>query len=213
MAVRTGVSEERLKLIRSGAIDLHDAFADPEGGYLFRVIVPYDHQARIETDFVPPDQIPEDMFPVPGERLGLKTDTLPILSNSKEIATARKQEILHLTLNFNGVFITEAPAGSLSKILGTLQDVINIIGMNRFELNQVTEDVRHKMAISLIGVGAGSFDIRLASTEIVDLLGDSDFGDSIEDFWKSSMPVAIKMNSRGLWDDLNRELQRTTLNS
>ena len=27
-----GVSEERLNLIRSGAIDLHDAFADPEDG-------------------------------------------------------------------------------------------------------------------------------------------------------------------------------------
>ena len=78
--------------------------------------------------------------------------------------------------------MTEAPAGSLSKILGTLQDVINTIGMNRFELSQITEDVRHKMAISLIGVGAGSFDIRLASTEIVDLLSHSEFGDTIKDF-------------------------------
>ena len=177
-----GVSEERLNLIRSGAIDLHDAFADPEDGFLVQAIVPYDNQTEIQIDSIPPDQVPEDMFPVPGERLDLKTDTLPVLSNSKEIATARKQEILHLTLNFNGVFMTEAPAGSLSKILGTLQDVINTIGMNRFELSQITEDVRHKMAISLIGVGAGSFDIRLASTEIVDLLSHSEFGDTIEDF-------------------------------
>ena len=69
-----GVSEERLKLIRSGAIDLHDAFADPEAGFLVRAIVPYDHQAEIRTDSVPPDQIPEDMFPVPGERLDLAVD-------------------------------------------------------------------------------------------------------------------------------------------
>ena len=54
--------------------------------------------------------------------------------------------------------------------------------MIRSELSQVTEDIRHKMGISLIGVGAGSFDIRLASTEIVDLLSHSDFGDTIEDF-------------------------------
>lgn len=177
-----GVSEERLNLIRSGAIDLHDAFADPEDGHLFQAIIPYDNQTEIEIDSIPPNQVPEDMFPVAGERLDLKTDTLPVLSNSKEIAIARKQEIIHLTLNFNGVYLTEAPAGSLSKILGTLQDVINTIGMNRLELSQITEDVRHKMAISLIEVGAGSFDIRLASTENVDLLSHSEFGDTIEDF-------------------------------
>ena len=34
-----GMSEERLRLIRSGSIDLHDAFADPEDGFLVRGIV------------------------------------------------------------------------------------------------------------------------------------------------------------------------------
>ena len=72
--------------------------------------------------------------------------------------------------------MTEAPAVALSKILGTLQDVFNTIGMIHSDLSQVTEDIRRKMGISLIGVGAGSFDIRLASTEIVDLFSDSDFG-------------------------------------
>ena len=69
-----GVSEERLKLIRSGAIDLHDAFADPEDGFLVRAVVPYTPQAEIRIDSVPSDQIPEDMFPVPGERLDLAVD-------------------------------------------------------------------------------------------------------------------------------------------
>ena len=38
------------------------------------------------------------------------------------------------------------------------------------------------MQISLLEVGAGSFDIRLASTKTVDLLNHSDFGDAIEEF-------------------------------
>ena len=118
-----GVSEERLNLIRSGAIDLHDAFADPEDGLLVQAIVPYDNQAEIQTDSIQPNQIPEDMLPVSGERLDLETNTLSLLISPEEIAKSRKQEILHLTLNFNGVYMTEAPAGSLSKILGTLQDV------------------------------------------------------------------------------------------
>ena len=40
------------------------------------------------------------------------------------------------------------------------------------------------MQLSLIEVGAGSFDIRLASTEIVDLLGNSDFANAIEELLK-----------------------------
>ena len=37
------VSVERLNLIRSGTIDLHDAFAYPESDYLFQVRFPYDN--------------------------------------------------------------------------------------------------------------------------------------------------------------------------
>ena len=47
-----GVSAERLKLIRSGAIDLHDAFAEPEDSFLLQEIVPYDDQTQ------PPDGNP-----------------------------------------------------------------------------------------------------------------------------------------------------------
>ena len=51
-------------------------------------------------------------------------------------------------------------------------------------LNQVTENIKSQMQISLLEVGAGSFDIRLASTKTVDLLSHSDFGDAVEEFLK-----------------------------
>lgn len=179
-----GVSEVRLNLIRSGTIDLHDAFADPEDGFLYQAIVSYDNQSEIQINSIPASQISEDMFPVPGECLDLKTDTLPALNNSSEIAAARKQEILHLALDFGGVFRTEAPAAVLSRILGKLQDLINTIGMMCLDSDKVDENIRKKMQLSIIGVGAGSFDIRLASTEIVDLLGNSDFANAIEELLK-----------------------------
>lgn len=177
-----GVSEERLNLIRSGAIDLHDAFAEPESGFLVQAIVPYDDQTQVLTSHIQADQISKDMLPVPGESLNLKTDTLPALSSPEGIAKSRKQEILHLTLNFDGVSMTEAPTAALSQILGSLQGVINTIGMSRFDRNRLTEGFKRKMQTSVIELGAGSFDIRLASNEIVNLLNHSDFGDAIETF-------------------------------
>ena len=179
-----GVSAERLSLIRSGAIDLHDAFAEPEDSFLLQEIVPYDDQTQPRMKSIQPDQISEDMLPMPGEYLNLETETLPALSNSEEIARSGNQEILNLTLNFAEGFRTEAPITPISKIFGGLQDVINTIGMSCLNSDQLTEDIRSSMQVSLSEIGAGSFDIRLVSTETVDLLNHSDLADAIKEFLK-----------------------------
>ena len=203
-----GVSTERLNHIRSGAIDLHDAFADPEDGCLFQAIAPYNDQNPLWIEPVQPSQISEDMFPISGERLNFKTKTLPTLSNSEEEAKSKRQEILNLTLNFDGVFRTEAPVAILGKIFGKLQDVINAIGMICVQSQRITEDIKSKMQISLLEVGAGSFDIRLASTKSVDLFSDSDsgnaFGNAIEEFMKL-------LNAGSNQDELKRLLEQLKL--
>ena len=88
------VSAKRLNLIRSGAIDLYDAFAEPEDGFLLQEIIPYDNQARPRLESIQPDQIPEDMLPVAGECLDLEIETFPILSDAGKIAKSKNQEIL-----------------------------------------------------------------------------------------------------------------------
>ena len=80
------VSVERLNLIRSGAIDLHDAFAEPEDGFLLQEIIPYDDQTQPRMESIQPDQISEDMLPTPGESLDLETEMLPVLSNTEPIS-------------------------------------------------------------------------------------------------------------------------------
>ena len=68
------VSTERLNLIRSGKIDLHDAFADSENPYAIQVRVPYEEETSVQTDFIQSNQIPENMLPMPGERLDLEVN-------------------------------------------------------------------------------------------------------------------------------------------
>ncbi len=69
------VSTERLNLIRSGTIDLHDAFAHPENQYTIQVRVPYEAHVSHEIDWTQSNQISEDMLPIPGECLDLESDT------------------------------------------------------------------------------------------------------------------------------------------
>lgn len=87
------VSNERFNLIRSGGIDLRDAFTDPENGYLFRIRVSHENPTQSSPEVIRPSEISEDMLPFPGERLGLKTETLPALSSPERLATFNNGEV------------------------------------------------------------------------------------------------------------------------
>ena len=72
------VSAERLNLIRSGTIDLHDAFADSENGHLLQAKFSYNNPTLPQIEHLESNQIPEDILPTPGERLDLETDIMHI---------------------------------------------------------------------------------------------------------------------------------------
>ncbi|MDE0018081.1 MAG: hypothetical protein OXU51_18000 [Candidatus Poribacteria bacterium] len=77
------VSAERLNLIRSGTIDLHDAFADSENGHLLQAKFFYDNPTSPQVQHLESNQIPEDMLPTPGECLDLETEMPLVLSNTE----------------------------------------------------------------------------------------------------------------------------------
>lgn len=72
------VSAERLNSIRSGAIDLHDAFAKTEDGQILQVKFPYDNSLP-ESDSIQSNQISDDMLPEPGECLEFQSEEFPLV--------------------------------------------------------------------------------------------------------------------------------------
>ena len=72
--LRVGISDERFNLIRSGGIDLRNAFIDAENDSLFQIRIPHDDPTQSPLEVIPRNQIDEELLPLPGERLGLKTD-------------------------------------------------------------------------------------------------------------------------------------------
>ena len=73
------VSAGRLNLIRSGTIDLHDAFTDSEDGHLLQVKFYYNNPTSPQIEHLESNQTPQDMLPTPGECLDLEPETLPVL--------------------------------------------------------------------------------------------------------------------------------------
>ena len=86
------VSVERLTLVRSGAIDLHDAFADPEGGCLLQVRFPYDAPTSPQIESIEANQVSEDMLPLPGECLDLETE-MPLVLGKPEPMLKNNQDL------------------------------------------------------------------------------------------------------------------------
>lgn len=87
------VSAERLNLIRSGTIDLHDAFADSENGHLLQVKFSYNNPTLPQIEHLKSNQVPEDMLPMTGERLDLETGIPPVLSNTEPMSK-NNQDVL-----------------------------------------------------------------------------------------------------------------------
>ena len=175
------VSIERLNLIRSGTIDLHDAFACSEDPYGIQVKVPYEEHASIQTDYLQLDQIPEEMLPMPGEYLDLELDKLPMLSNSEELLSVVNPEILDIDLLGSK---TQAPIDYLAKIFRDLQNVINAIGSVIYQSKGNMEYIKNIVGLSLYKVSTGSFKMRIVPTNNIGLFGYTDCGYAIEEFLK-----------------------------
>ena len=75
--LRVGISNERFNLIRSGGIDLRNAFTEAENDLLFQIRIPHDDSKDPSLEVIQPNQIDEPLLPLPGERLCLKTDITP----------------------------------------------------------------------------------------------------------------------------------------
>ena len=86
-----GVSPHRFNQIRSGAIDLHDAFSEVEDGIIYQIKVPHDGQMPVSMP-IPAPQIPDDMLPLPGEFINLETSTLPELDEDIERKSSQTRQ-------------------------------------------------------------------------------------------------------------------------
>lgn len=156
------VSLMRLNLIRSGKVNLHDAFSKPEMGRLLKAMIPHNNSGELNSEYITPDQLHSDVFPPVDEYLNLEDTPLFAQTNLVEIAKSSGREIVGLNFNSVEEYSLEAPILPLGKILTRLQNVINTIGVIRSESKQKNKEIRNCMQLSVLAIQPGSFDITLA---------------------------------------------------
>jgi hypothetical protein len=180
------VSKKRLEHVRSGAIDLNDAFALPEDGLLHVVKVPLDKSQGITTSTIEAASVQRDWLPFTGEVLELETTTLAKLDpDLPTIASQTRRERLRVALAFPGWLRSEAPTALLGAFLQSMQDFVNSVGEAAKGTANLTgpvpKDILTSMAMSTVAAGGGSFEIEFASTQPVNFFDDSDIAVAFND--------------------------------
>jgi len=171
------VSQRRLAHIKSGDIDLHDAFANPETGIVFEVRIP---RQSSETSVTPrsSESLTPDILPAPGERLEIKVETLPELTDDSLVATSRGSRRGAADFHFETAhrLRTEAPVGWLGRLMWRTQDVVDAIGQslrgNPTARGIIPAEVLGQTQLLAVGAGGGSFAVRVVSMH-ADLFGES----------------------------------------
>lgn len=159
------VSLTRLNLIRSGKVNLHDAFSKPEMGRLLKAMIPHNNSVsgELNSEYITPDQVHSDVFPPVNEYLNLGDTPLFLETNLVEIAKSSGREAIGIKLNSIEEYNSEAPILPLGKTLTRFQNVMYTIRMVKSNSKQINEKIRNDMQLSMLATERGSFDIKLAS--------------------------------------------------
>ncbi|MGB5961237.1 MAG: DUF6575 domain-containing protein [Coleofasciculaceae cyanobacterium] len=181
------LSSRRFQYIRSGGIDLHDAFLMAEDNFVFQIIT-FNNDTPAEVTTIPCERLDEDLLPMAGEFLTCDTQTLSTMEVKEVTRTALeiRREVLNLAFKFPTIHRTEAPAADLGIILQSLQYLLNAIGQvrtgNAKLLGKIPKRVIEQTELAVAGTFASSFGVELVASSQADLFGDSLAGAAIEEF-------------------------------
>ena len=218
------VSVERLNLIRSGTIDLHDAFAYPESECLFQVRFPYDNPTLPQVESIEANQIPEDMFPTPGESLDLETEMPCVLGNTEPII--KNNQDLELILldkcTIQSLKPEELKVISKHKIL--VPDILLIENLKREETLSKLSELKNTYWIKHWGLLAkeallGQLDqiITVTPANLTEITDDpkelqkqtklaKKMARYYDDFPRKLLQKNVDLSAKGNWDQIKKRL-------
>jgi hypothetical protein len=120
------LSRTRFEYVRTGGMDLHDAYRRAENGYVYSV----KYSSRGDYggfESLRSNTLTEDMLPEKGRVLHAESKV--ITASLATRATQAVREIIDLDLKFPNLYQHEAPANRLSQIIASMQSVMSQIGM------------------------------------------------------------------------------------
>ncbi|MGW1344258.1 DUF6575 domain-containing protein [Kribbella sp. NPDC002412] len=189
--IYTPISAARLRMVKSGAITLREAFTRSEG-VVYIATLP--HQAdsgdRIETWNA--SELRDEWLPDEDYRLGISTPTVkPALDGDslRRLAIQESRGRLRVHVRLPDYLRTEAPTKKIGELLIATQSVIENIGLslltdNPPQAGRIPVEVATETDTNVVALSAASFVVELAPTVGDDLFGGSAFSRIAEQLLK-----------------------------
>lgn len=169
------MSQERFFQIRSGGIDLYDAFKLAETGSTYKLTVNRQTMELEAESSIKVENLTADQLPMQGEKIELQTNTAPIFdANLQQKAIRENRELIAFELDFKDINKTEAPASIVGEILSAVQELVNAVGQawlgRQTERGKIPGSICQQTEMRVQGLAASSFVIELAAAEYSGLL-------------------------------------------
>ncbi len=179
------MSQRRFTYVRSGGIDLKDAFLKAEDGVVLQVKTLVRNGESTLTP-IPTGQLTPEMLPAAGSKLDLATETLPGSDHVElpRLAQQTRRHALELKLKFPLVMRNEAPSRLLGQVLESLQDTVNAIGQTiggkPTRRGTIAPEILNQTELSVVATFPGSFGVQLVVSQVSDMYDHSLGGDALE---------------------------------
>ena len=95
--ITVAISQERFQVLKSGKIDLHSVFANPEMGAWFQ-ITSFEDTSAVAEPLPKLEKLPDEWLPTPGEFLPLQTLLRPETFDVVKVGAVAKEAGMNPTL-------------------------------------------------------------------------------------------------------------------
>lgn len=172
------VSSSRKDALLRGRLALRQAFAHPEGGYLFKVVT-YSEGGRSEADYLLPDQVSPEDFPSATYLAAIDASFADQVGRptAQDVAAATRRETFDYRIFPGRPNIHEIPARKLGGVLTSTQELVDALG--QVALGEATvrgplpAELLLKTRLDVTHSFCGSFGVQFSAAQISDLLDDS----------------------------------------
>lgn len=198
------VSLEKLKNIREGRVDLHEAFLKSENSFIYQVEIDVEKELEF-VEKIDSLHINKEWLPLPDtfircEEENFKINLLSQNASLVQDAVQKRREIVSLRLESQSKYDNEISIHYLSNILNSFQSLINAISK---EINQ-NHFLEKNTQFNLFATSPGSFKLELGSV-VNDISDNSLVGDSIEEFLKL---IKASRNNESLQELISQRSQK-----
>lgn len=194
------VSEDRLKAIRKGGVDIRSALANPETKQNYIITCDKKNGFTYSTRLIETDEINLDLLPISGFSLNIEEEIAYKLFQTKikEKSDSSNRIITELIFHLKNTFSHEAPVKLFTDVLSEFQSMVfaaaDLIHSKSPSLSgPFSSDTMEIGELLVMDVSPSSFKVILGSSNFVDLYGNS----------KLIEPINIISNLFNIGDDLD----------